>query len=213
MGRLGNTFHYKKSKGNRHMVDITNGKTETAEGFIDQDELEFPEIDMELDEVNEDDRQKEQDEQDEEENEQIELSQDEQGVDLSEFTPSVCEQLGRAFGEAGVLSIVNSKKNGKRVSLSRELMEQLANTETVQIGFTDQLIAISEYLGDQYTSYMLRKSGSKSIIYSSELVKQITEKYHLNFTNRTSFTFTEASYKSQGDKKIAFVNIRKPVGK
>lgn len=131
---------------------------------------------------------------------------DDQEIDLSEFTPSVCSQKGRSVEKAGVLSVVYSK-NGMRVVLSRELMERLNYPKTVQIGFSDHQIAIAEHLGDHYTSYPMSKSGAKSIIYRSELVKQIAERYRLDFRNRTSITLTEVKYKVNGGTTIAFINV------
>lgn len=135
-----------------------------------------------------------------------ESNNDDQEIDLSEFTPSVCSQQGRSVEKAGVLSVVYSK-NGMRVVLSRELMERLNYPKTVQIGFSDHQIAIAEHLGDHYTSYPMSKSGAKSIIYRSELVKQIAERYRLDFRNRTSITLTEVKYKVNGGTTIAFINV------
>lgn len=131
---------------------------------------------------------------------------DDPEIDLSEFTPSVCTQQGRLVEKAGVMSIVHSK-NGMRVALSRELMERLHHPDTVQFGFSDHQIAISGYLGDPFTSYSMNHSGTKSIIYRSELVKQITDRYMLDFSNRTSITFTEVRYKENGVNPIALIQV------
>lgn len=191
------------------MDNMTNllGKIETEDSLIDQDELELPEVDIELDELDDEDDLTKQNDSDGEEVDRNDSSQDDDNLDLSEFTPSVCEQMGRTVGQSGVMSVVNSK-SGVRVTLSKELLEHLDHPKTIQIGFSDHLIAISENLGDQYTSYTMQKSGPKNIIYRSELVKQITEKYQLNFSNRTSITFTEVSYKSLGNRMIALVSVK-----
>ncbi|MDC0765259.1 hypothetical protein POF51_31575 [Brevibacillus sp. AG] len=191
------------------MDKMTNlvGKIETEDDLIDQEELELPEFDMEFDELNDEDNLAEPNDLDDEEVDRNESSEDIDSPDLSEFTPSVCEQTGRTVGQSGVMSVVNSK-NGVRVALSKELIERLGHPKTIQIGFSDHLIAISENLGDRYTSYTMQKSGPKSIIYRSKLVKQITEKYRLDFSNRTSVTFTEVSYKSLGDKIVALISVK-----
>lgn len=134
------------------------------------------------------------------------IHEDDPDLDLSEFTPSVCNQKGKAGGKAGVLSVVNSN-NGMRVVLSKELMEHLNYPKTVQVGLADHRIAISEYLGDDYTSYPMSKSGTKSIIYRSELVKQMTERYQLDFSHRTSITLVDVKYKSNGRNTIAFIKV------
>jgi len=136
-----------------------------------------------------------------------EIHEDDPDLDLSEFTPSVCNQKGKAGGKAGVLSVVNSN-NGMRVVLSKELMEHLNYPKTVQVGLADHRIAISEYLGDDYTSYPMSKSGTKSIIYRSELVKQMTERYQLDFRDRTSITFSEVTYKELHGEPIALIKVK-----
>ncbi|EJL46611.1 hypothetical protein T458_06045 [Brevibacillus panacihumi W25] len=138
---------------------------------------------------------------------QDESDDDHEDVDLSDITPSVCHQQGRSVGKAGVMSIVHSK-NGMRVALSQELMERLHHPKTVQIGYGEDRIAVSAYLGDQFTSYSMRESGTKSIIYRSELVKQITDRYDLDFSNRTSITFSDVTYKGQGKNTVAFIHVK-----
>ncbi|WJQ81021.1 hypothetical protein [Brevibacillus brevis] len=191
-----------------NMTDLVE-KIEPEDDLFDQDELELREVDMELNELNDEDDLDlaEPNDLDGEEVDRNESSEDIDSLDLSEFTPSICEQPGRALRQSGVISVVNSK-NGVRVALSKELIERLSHPKTIQIGFSDHLIAISENLGDRYTSYTMQKSGSKSIIYRSKLVKQITEKYRLDFSNRTSVTFTEVSYKSLGGKIVALISVK-----
>jgi len=128
-------------------------------------------------------------------------------IDLTGFTPSICEQPARVVGEAGVLSVVQSD-NGKRVALSKELLEQLGNPNTIQIGLSDNQMVIAENLGDDFTSYPLSKSGAKKIIYRSELVKQITERYNLDFSKRTSITFHDANYKKMGNTSVALITVK-----
>lgn len=197
---------------------------------LDSDELSDDEIDQQLSEAMEDDD-AEIDDDVEEEEEEVNKDDDEATevdlFDLSTFTPSVCNQPVKAFGEAGVLSIIHSK-NGMRVTLSKELMEKLGNPVTVQIGLSDTQIVIAEYLGDGYTSYSFSKGDSKSsaksgatkddsasvavsctkkIIYRSELVKQLKERYQLDFSNRTSITFRDAVYTKVAGIPVACITV------
>jgi hypothetical protein len=140
--------------------------------------------------------------------EELELNERESnnGYDLSAFTPSICNHQSRAGGGAGVMSIVNSK-NGKRVTLSKNLVEHLGNPKSVQIGLSNHQIAVAEYFSDEYTSYSWCTGGAKSIIYSSELVKQLTDQYGLDFRNRTSITFAEVEYIEHEGKMIALITV------
>jgi hypothetical protein len=138
--------------------------------------------------------------------EMTEVFSEEQEFDVSLLTPSACSQKERTAGKAGVMSIVHSK-NGMRVALSKELMQRLGHPESVQIGYLNGQIAVSSHLGDAFTSYPLRQSGTKRIIYRAELVKEITDRFQLDFHERTSITFREASYKKKGNSVIALIKV------
>jgi len=126
--------------------------------------------------------------------------------DPSNVVPSVAKLVNR-IPEAGVLSVVNSEKNGKRVSISSEVMNRLKNPETLQVGFLEGNLVIGRSLGDSYTSYTLKKQGAKQIIYSKELVEQMTDLCELDFSERTSITFPKASYQKMNDEVVALVSM------
>ncbi len=99
---------------------------------------------------------------------------------------------------AGVVTIVNSEKNGKRISFSEDAIEHLKNEESIQIGFKDKKLFI--YTGleeDKY--YSIKKQGAKYIAYNSELVKEITKELELDFTERVSITLCSAKYTEDED--------------
>jgi hypothetical protein len=138
--------------------------------------------------------------------EMAEANSGELEFDVSQLTPSACSLKERAAGKAGVMSIVHSK-NGMRVALSKELMQRLGHPKSVQIGYLDGQIAISSHLGDAFTSYPLCQSSTKGIIYRGELVKEMTDRFQLDFRERTSITFTDASYKKKGNSVIALIKV------
>jgi len=109
------------------------------------------------------------------------------------------------FPNAGVASLVNSEKNGKRFILSREVHEKLGEPESVQVGYKDNQIIISERIADNYTSYGLKRQGAKQIIYNKELVEQMTDLFELDFSARTCITFSEVSYENLNDAIIAII--------
>ncbi|WP_108668944.1 hypothetical protein [Peribacillus acanthi] len=138
---------------------------------------------------------------------QVKEDEEETELDLSAFIPSVSSQSNRVIGEAGIMSVIYSK-NGMRVVPSKDLMEQLGNPKTVQVGLSDYHIAMAEYLGDDFTSYPCwSKSGAKSVIYRSELVRQIKDHFELDFQDRTSITFAKAIYKTNNGKPIALIEV------
>lgn len=52
-------------------------------------------------------------------------------LDLTQFVASTCKETTRSSGDSG-LSIIYSK-NGKRVMLSRAILDTLSHPDTVQI--------------------------------------------------------------------------------
>jgi len=92
----------------------------------------------------------------------------------------------------GVCTVISSQKNGKRVTLSKEIMELLNNPASIEIGFTKDGIVVATELPENGEEFSLGKIGNKGVIYSSQLVEEITELFHLDFQDRVSITFTEA---------------------
>lgn len=125
---------------------------------------------------------------------------------LDGIRPSVTAPVKR-FGEAGVVSVVNSK-NGTRVSLAKELYHTLGKPESVQIGFQEGELIIGAALGDGFTDYSLTQQGAKQIIYNKQLVHQITNAFELDFEDRSSITFYEASYEMLNGQVIARISIK-----
>ncbi|MGG3162164.1 MULTISPECIES: hypothetical protein [unclassified Geobacillus] len=131
-----------------------------------------------------------------------------QEVDLSRFSPSISNGSITGTGEAGVLSIINSKSNGKRITLSSQLLEKLGCPRRVQFSFSDDEIAVGEELPENTHSFNVNKYGAKGVIYSAGLVQEITERFDLDFTSRVSITFRDVRYVPIGDKNVAIITVR-----
>lgn len=142
---------------------------------------------------------------------QVELKPQEQqlGVDLEGFIPSICKGTRKAMSKAGVLTIVNSKKNGKRVILSKELMQELDEPKEVQISYGSDAIAIGSNIFGNDNYFTLKPQKTKSVIYSSELVNEITELYDLKFGDIVSQTFYQVQYQGEGTSKVAIISMKK----
>jgi len=192
--------------------DITNDEEMEMDLNIElADDLDFDleeiESDVEMDTDSDGD-----DLSDENDDEDIDQPDEEEnleytGFDMNDFAPSVSNLVNR-IPEAGILSVINST-NGKRVVISPQVIDNIDNPSIVQIGYSDQAIAIGSHLGVGFTSYPLNKSGAKSIIYRTELVKQITENYDLDFTNRTSITFADVMYHKNNGHTVALISVKR----
>lgn len=144
----------------------------------------------------------------EEEQETEETKQEHKKYDLGNFQPALSKVTNRSELKAGVISIVNSNC-GKRITLSKKLMDELSNPSKVAISFSDEVIAIGEKLINNNNQLIIKVSGTKGIIYSAGIVSEITERYDLDFSNRTSITFSEVEYIEVDGNTVAMISVDK----
>ncbi|MGG7179256.1 hypothetical protein ACQPU1_16925 [Clostridium paraputrificum] len=126
---------------------------------------------------------------------------------LESFTASKSKAIPKISTEAGASSIINSK-NGKRITFSGDVMIKLNNPEVVSISFSDDSLAVAERLPNNDNQFKVRSIGKKGVIYSAGLVSEVTDKYRLDFSNRTSITFTEVNYVKSNGNTVAIIKIR-----
>lgn len=127
-------------------------------------------------------------------------------LDLDLFKPSESKVRRKGIAEAGVMSIVNAK-TGKRIMISREIMEKLNKPERVVISFAEDKIAIGEQLPNNYNYINIKVLKSKGVIYSAGIVKEITDLYELDFSNKTSITFFDVEYVKYEDNVVAIITV------
>lgn len=110
----------------------------------------------------------------------------------TEVTKLQAEYKAKTRSGKGALTLVNSEKNGKRAMVSKEVLELIGDTSEIEIGITDEGIAIAKKLPQNGTKFSLKRVGNKGAIYSSSLVNELTEAFDLDFSDRVSITFTDA---------------------
>jgi len=120
----------------------------------------------------------------------------------------VQSKLGNRITGAGVLTIVNSVKNGKRMAISSEVYKGLGKPTSAQIGFLTSSIVIGNDLPDDFTTYELKIHGQKAIVYNTDLVKLVTSHFGLDFSERTSITFPKADYQVLNGNVIAIIDVK-----
>lgn len=106
--------------------------------------------------------------------------------------------------EGGVITIVNTSKNGKRIHLSRRLVEELSLVNTCHIGVTNDSLVISNEEIENSMEVFVRKMGKKSVVYSSSFIDFITKKFKLNFNSKSCITFKDFE-KVEIEKTKAFI--------
>ena len=129
-----------------------------------------------------------------------------ESIDLDSFKPSESKSINKGIAEAGVMSIINSK-TGKRIIVSNEIMEKLNKPERIVMSFSGDKIAIGEQLPNNDNYINIKVLKSKGVIYSAGIVKEITDLYKLDFSNKTSITFLDVEYVKYEDNVVAIITV------
>ena len=106
------------------------------------------------------------------------------------------------------LTIVNTERNGKRIKLSKGILEELGNPSLVQISVSDTTLKIGENLKNCTSNFQL--TGEGDTIHRSGLVDELTEHFGLDFSARSSLTFDDVELKLRryNDEEIPYAIVR-----
>lgn len=106
------------------------------------------------------------------------------------------------------LTIVNTERNGRRIKLSKGLLEEIGNPSSVQISVSDTALKIGKSLKNCEINFQL--TGGGDTIYKSSLIDQLTEHFGLDFSERSSLTFDDVEVKMRrcNDEEIPFAVVR-----
>jgi hypothetical protein len=125
------------------------------------------------------------------------------------FRPVKSTHISRDAGDPCVLTIVKTNKFGKRISFANEVHEAIGSPDSVQIAVNDDGIVIGETLPGSTSSFKLRKSGKKPVIYAAGLVDELAELFDLDFSNgKSSLSFHEVEYIDLDGQTVAFMPLR-----
>ena len=125
-------------------------------------------------------------------------------MSLKDFEKLKIKVVTKNVGKAGICTIVNSKSNGKRVVFPSEVIQKLGTGDKLEVHFGEKGIAITKSNSGEF---ILKQSGKKSIVYCTELVAKITEKYNLGFVGRVSLTFHSIEYFKDGNVDCAYIEL------
>lgn len=130
---------------------------------------------------------------------------------LSEAKPVDALAATRFHVVNGVVTIVSSKGNGKRIALPQSVLARLGNPKTIGIGYNSTGIFIGEKHSRIQGDFTLKTQGSKGIVYSASLVNEITVRFDLNFSDKVSMTFYDIEYSEEEGHLIAYIQLREEV--
>lgn len=139
--------------------------------------------------------------------EKIEEVIQEQQYNLENFKASKSKQKSVIRSNQGVVTIINTEKNGKRIVFLKDVMDKLGNPPKILISCSDNAIAVGERLPDNQNFLSIKYSKTKGTIYSAGTVNELTEMYQLDFSNRTLITFSEVKYTTYENHKVAIITI------
>ena len=123
------------------------------------------------------------------------------------FRPmSSVQKAKKIAGKSGVMSVILSAKNGKRILLSAELCNKLGLHEKVYLMHDDDSIVIcAEPIQECGTEYRLREaSANRKVIYCAELASEIARLFSLDFSDHVCRTLEHVEYAIDADEDVVY---------
>ena len=108
--------------------------------------------------------------------------------------------------------IVNSKRNGKRLSFSKALVAKLELEDTVYITPVKEdgvIILAGTRLFESYECNL--RGDDKKLSYNSGVVETLTELFGLDFSQHVSKSFTKIDFDEHEGVPVAIVSLTNPV--
>jgi len=124
-------------------------------------------------------------------------------LDLSQSQPMEAKSSRRSNIS---ITIVNTSNNGKRIKLSRGLMEKLDNPSEIQFRILGEKIVLGSNLDVNEKSFKFSKTAVGTI-YNSSIVANFTEVLHLDFTNVTSITLSNIKFRKGETKDGGIISV------
>lgn len=133
--------------------------------------------------------------------------------DFSKMNQQIGESKKMISGDPGVLSIINSSKNGKRITFPDDVYEKIGRPEQVNIVYDEQNIYIGEGIPMADIVYDVKyenknSESCKKVLYCGVLINEMTKSLKLNFSNdRVCRTYYDVEYHEVNDKPFAVFKI------
>lgn len=104
-------------------------------------------------------------------------------------------------GRTGVVSIINPVKNTKRITFRKEFLQRIGYEEgdSIQLMYDSNYICMGVYpvFGTETTAFAITGFPKRPALYNAALVKEITEVFSLDYSDRVSITFDKVHYKKR----------------
>lgn len=114
-------------------------------------------------------------------------------------------------GGAYSLNIVCAKGNRKSMTISKKLAEKLSLSSNVFITAydTEGYIVLSNTAIDHESVSYKFSNAKNCIVYNAALVQFLSETFELDYSQKTSKSFSDIEFTTSGDTPIAIVTLKK----
>lgn len=126
---------------------------------------------------------------------------------IADAVPFSAKNTARSLATKGVFTLVKAK-TGNRAVINKEASEYLQNPSTLQFSYNEDSLIIGTKLPNNNNNFNVKVYNNRLIIYSVPLVREIAERFKLDFSNRTSMTFDEAEYTSYEGSPVLIIKIK-----
>lgn len=126
---------------------------------------------------------------------------------IADAVPFSAKNIARSLATKGVFTLVKAK-TGNRAVINKEASGYLQNPNTLQFSYIEDSLIIGTKLPNNNNNFNVKAYKNKSIVYSVPLVREIAERFKLDFSNRTSMTFDEAEYTSYEGSPVLIIKIK-----
>ena len=113
----------------------------------------------------------------------------------------------KASSDSGVISVIFSSKNGRRVTFPDSVLARLNNPSSLSFGFDGNRLVVGEKNEKLSDEFPVKIQGRKRIIYSASLVQEISKEFNLDFSGRVSLTFHHVEYITHKDPILAYFDL------
>ena len=111
--------------------------------------------------------------------------------------------------------IVNSKRNGKRITLSKSLSAALALESTIELIAlpAEGVLLVSKAFpeGTALQCAIKGDSDESRICYRTDVVKALVKDFNLDFSTRTSRSYSNITIDKSGDVPVAIITLSSPI--
>ena len=111
------------------------------------------------------------------------------------------------------ISVVNSDGNGKRITLSKTLVEKLGLTDSISLLPLKEsgVLMVAKQLPFERASNIALNSKDKRTAYHAEAVQLIAATFSLDYSSKTSYSFNDIEFITEDGMEIAAVYM--PISK